>query len=118
VSDPFILAMAAIGRLPLPDDRPSVGKVEAALRAVAAHRWDDYGQWLDIGMALHSWDSSSVGLHLWDRFSRQSAKYHEGDCEAKWQSFDGHGVTIGTLFGFANSDDPEWFTRFWQGVQR
>ncbi|MFA9478571.1 PriCT-2 domain-containing protein [Phycisphaerales bacterium AB-hyl4] len=60
---------------------------------------DDYDRWLNVGMALHS-----IGpdlLDAWDTWSRQSPKYQPGQCEAKWQSFNGEGngqaVTLGTL---------------------
>lgn len=114
-TDPFARAMAASEQQI--EMHASPAKVEAALQAIRRSRWDDYGQWLDIGMALHSWDSSSIGLNLWDRYSRQSDKYREGECAFKWHGFGGEGITIGTVFGFANEDSPDWFQTYWQGQQ-
>ena len=45
---------------------------------------DDYEVWTQVGMALkyegYSWST-------WDDWSRGSAKYHAGECERKWNSF-------------------------------
>lgn len=51
---------------------------------------DDYEVWYQVGMALkaegYSWQE-------WDRWSQGSSKYHYGECEKKWQSFQSAGVT-------------------------
>lgn len=44
-----------------------------------------YEEWLDIGLALHSEGYPSF---VWDEWSALDGnRYHEGECEAKWQSF-------------------------------
>lgn len=72
-------------------------KLADALRHVSA---EDYGQWVNVGMALHSWNRTD-GLRLWDDWSATSGKYAPGDCARKWQSFNGSGLTIATIFKLA-----------------
>jgi len=83
------------------DDPPDEAKVQGALN----HLDPDMGrkEWVEIGMALHDWDSSQAGLGMWREWSRQSkTKFVEGECETNWASFTpGKGITIGTLFGMA-----------------
>ena len=51
---------------------------------------DDYEVWYQVGMALkkegYTWQD-------WDKWSQGSSKYHHGECEKKWNSFQGEGVT-------------------------
>ncbi|MCC7421733.1 MAG: PriCT-2 domain-containing protein [Planctomycetaceae bacterium] len=76
-----------------------------ALAALSVGRVDSYDDWLKVGQALHSLDSSAAMLAEWDRWSSTSGKYQAGECESKWAGFDaGGGVGIGTLFHFAIED--------------
>ncbi|PMB50109.1 hypothetical protein CEN40_02880 [Fischerella thermalis CCMEE 5205] len=61
---------------------------------------DDYHSWIQIGMALHS--VSPILFEAWDTWSQLSPKYKPGECAYKWQSFRKTGITIRTLFRFAN----------------
>jgi hypothetical protein len=73
------------------------------LNALTDNRADDYDEWLNVGMALHSVDDSL--LTEWDRWSQQSSKYKPGACEKKWKSFSNHGgITLGTLAHMAKQD--------------
>lgn len=93
-------------------------KLAAALAAIDRGYWDSYDDWLAIGMALHS-DSAS-NLLLWDRYSRQSAKYRDGDCERKWSSFGtGRGVahTVATVYWYANQSNATWYKAWKQRSQ-
>jgi hypothetical protein len=63
---------------------------------------DDYDGWLTVGMALHSIDPGL--LHHWIAWSRGCSSFNESECQAKWRSFKGRGVTIGTLFHYAGLD--------------
>lgn len=51
---------------------------------------DDYEVWYQVGMALktegYTWQD-------WDKWSSGSTKYHHGECEKKWNTFNGDGVT-------------------------
>ena len=56
---------------------------------------EDYEGWLTVGMALHSVDPGL--LAAWVEWSRGCAGFDEAECLAKWRSFKGRGVTIGSL---------------------
>ncbi|MCQ5187591.1 PriCT-2 domain-containing protein, partial [Streptococcus parasanguinis] len=61
----------------------------------------DYQEWVNIGMALkHEGHSVSD----WDAWSRRDiSRYHAGECERKWNSFNGSAspVTGGTIVQMA-----------------
>tara|TARA_E500000331_G_scaffold57142_1_gene51322 strand:+ start:3621 stop:5711 length:2091 start_codon:yes stop_codon:yes gene_type:complete len=79
-------------------------RARSYLRALSAGRSDDYDEWLKVGMALHSTGDDSL-LFDWDSWSSQSAKYEQGICDAKWNSFEAGGsVTLGTLHEYAKQD--------------
>lgn len=85
-----------------PDD---VEKARDALDRLDPWRCDDYHAWIETGMSLSP--LGAAGLNLWDSWSRRSTKYQEGVCAHKWKSFKpGHGLTLGSLFHWANDDDP------------
>lgn len=50
--------------------------------------YDDYEDWIKIGMALHYvTGGDSAGLQLWDDWSKRSDKYTGNDIDFKWHSF-------------------------------
>lgn len=63
---------------------------------------DDYQDWITVGMALKH---EGLSLSVWEEWSRRSAKHHDGECAAKWDSFNessgGAPVTGGTLITMA-----------------
>ena len=72
---------------------------------------DDYHTWIDIGMTLKD---AGYYVTLWDKWSSSSNKYKSGECERKWQSFNGSGKTIGTLFYLAKYygfDQKQWMEK-------
>ena len=76
------------------DDRATALAALAALDPNMAH-----GEWIRVGMALHSVDTGL--LDEWDRWSSLSPdKYVNGDCAKRWSSFNGDGVSIGTLYRY------------------
>ncbi len=71
-----------------------------ALRAIPPAELD-YSQWVSVGMALKA---EGFDWPVWDEWSRNDTRYHEGDCEKKWRSFQGHAiapVTGGTIVELA-----------------
>ena len=63
----------------------------------------DYQEWVNVGMALKD---EGYSCSDWDRWSHKDAlRYHPGDCEKKWQSFNGSSapVTAGTIFQYAKN---------------
>ncbi|MBK9585801.1 MAG: AAA family ATPase [Alphaproteobacteria bacterium] len=60
-----------------------------------------YDDWLKVGMAIHAegYDSS-----LWEAWSKRGSKYSTGECQNKWNSFNGAaGVSLGTLVHMAQN---------------
>ena len=61
----------------------------------------DYQEWVNVGMGLKEAGYCSMD---WDRWSRRDGKrYHPGECERKWESFQGtaNPVTAGTVIQMA-----------------
>ena len=61
----------------------------------------DYTQWCQVGMALKQ---EGFDWSLWDGWSKSDPRYHAGECEKKWRSFQGHTaapVTGGTIVELA-----------------
>lgn len=61
----------------------------------------DYQQWVNVGMALKDEGYSCKDWDSWS--SKDAARYHYGDCERKWGSFNGSSapVTAGTIVQYA-----------------
>lgn len=59
-----------------------------------------YQEWVNVGMALKQ---EGVSCSVWDEWSRADSRYHPGECEAKWKSFNGTAtpVTGGTIYQMA-----------------
>ena len=62
-----------------------------------------YQEWINIGMAL-KYEGCSVSV--WDSWSRADSRYHSGECEKKWESFNGANepVTGATVFQMARQN--------------
>ena len=61
----------------------------------------DYNQWCQVGMALKT---EGYDWPVWDEWSRSDNRYHAGECEKKWRSFQSHTaapVTGGTIVELA-----------------
>lgn len=67
-----------------------------------------YDEWCSVGMALKA---GGFSCSLWDSWSRRdAARYHEGECQRKWESFKGGwsaSVNIGTIIHIAESQGWE-----------
>lgn len=62
-------------------------KIERALRSLAGGL--DYGDWIRVGMALKSTGANDA-LGLWIELFRHYPGYQQGECEAKWETFNGN----------------------------
>lgn len=85
-------------------------KVTLAVRALAQWRAENYHDWARVGMALQSWDDGA-GLNLWHEFSQRCpAKYDAAECDRKWSKGfkSGGGITVASLFKWADDDNPGW----------
>lgn len=66
----------------------------------------NYQDWVNVGMALKQ---EGYSVSAWDDWSHRDLKrYHRGECQRKWNSFNGTGtpVTGGTIFQLAK--DQGW----------
>ena len=66
----------------------------------------NYQDWVNVGMALKQ---EGYSVSAWDDWSqRDRGRYHRGECQRKWNSFNGAGtpVTGGTIFQLAK--DQGW----------
>ena len=63
----------------------------------------NYQEWVNIGMALKH---EGYSADEWDSWSRSDSRYHTGECEKKWSSFNGAGapVTAGTIVQMAKDN--------------
>lgn len=68
-----------------------------------------YQEWCNVGMALkhENYDAS-----VWDEWSRNDSRYHEGECFRKWETFQGTGspVTGATITQLAK--DNGWTSKY------
>lgn len=77
--------------------------VRSAVDSLHSSRADNHSDWVTVGMALKR--LGNEGLGIWTNFSRQSEKFREGECERRWQSFNGSGgYSPATLFKWAKED--------------
>lgn len=59
-----------------------------------------YQEWINVGMALKQ---EGFSCDVWDSWSRADSRYHSGECEKKWKTFNGNAepVTAGTIVQLA-----------------
>lgn len=88
----------------LPDE---YRRAQAALAALSPDRCEGYHTWIMTGQALKVGLGDS-GLVLWDSWSQGSTKYHQGECDRKWKGFKRSGITLATLYKWADEDRPGW----------
>lgn len=77
----------------------------------------DYQEWVNVGMALKH---EGYSVNDWDSWSRSDSRYHSGECEHKWQGFNGNAqpVTAGTIVQMAKERgySPREFQAYdWDG---
>ncbi len=80
--------------------------IESALEFIPN---DSYYDWILVGMALKE---DGYDCSLWNNWSSNSTKYKIGECEKKWQSFNGSGTSIRTLFWLAKQhgfNQKQWY---------
>lgn len=59
----------------------------------------DYSEWISVGMAIKE---AGFQVGLWDSWSRRDPhRYHPGECDRKWNSLNGMGITAGTIVKMA-----------------
>ncbi len=72
----------------------------------------NYQEWVNVGMALKE---AGYSASDWDDWSRNDSRYHPGECEKKWNTFQGSSmpVTGGTIVQMAK--DRGWRPAFDDG---
>jgi phage/plasmid-associated DNA primase len=66
-------------------------------------RCENYDNWIKVGWCLHNIDDSL--LNTWIKFSEQSRKYNDGECEKLWDKMKDSGLGVGSLCLWAKNDD-------------
>jgi RecA-family ATPase len=69
-----------------------------------------YEEWVQVGMGLKEEGCSVADWDTWSR--RDSRRYHNGECDRKWNSFQGNGalITAGTIVQMAK--EHGWSPQF------
>ena len=65
----------------------------------------NYQEWINVGMALKE---AGYSASDWDSWSRNDSRYHPGECEKKWNTFQGSSIPVtgGTIVQMAK--DRGW----------
>ena len=88
------------------DDKVSI--VKDLLNILSYDRADNRTHWINVGMCLKN--ISSNYFYLWNEFSKRCPeKYDENECIKQWDSFNGHGLNIGSLYHWAKEDNKETY---------
>lgn len=65
-----------------------------------------YTEWIQVGMAIKE---AGMDCGVWDAWSAQdSGRYHPGDCEKKWDSFNGSSQPVTQAYIFKLAKDNGW----------
>lgn len=105
-------------------DMPRIGSkksqefLKTLLNLLNPIRVDDYHDWWKIGAILYS--ECDENLDLWKKWSSQSKKYEEKECDKWWNTIfpthpDQKRLKIGTLMLYARTDSP---TRYFQETEK
>lgn len=89
-----------------------VANAEEALQHLSP---DDYGLWIDMGMACKE-GLGSAGYIVWDSWSAKSQKYAGADdTSARWKGFNPSKITIASLF--KRAEEAGWVSP-WEKARR
>ena len=58
----------------------------------------DYHEWIEVGMGIKD---AGYDVSVWDDWSRNDTRYKNGDCDRRWNGFQGSGITKGTIVKMA-----------------
>lgn len=94
-------------------DDVDLQEIESALEVLDPDM--PYGEWLKVLMVVHhATGGSKEGLQIVVNWSSQGDKYKPGECEKKWGSFKGEGITKATLFKMAKDVGWRGLTEEWE----
>lgn len=67
-----------------------------------------YSEWIQVGMAIKE---AGLDCGVWDRWSAQDTRrYHAGDCDRHWRSFNGTAQPITQAYIFKMAKENGWRT--------
>jgi P4 family phage/plasmid primase-like protien len=90
-----------------------IEKIRELVSLFSPERSDNYGQWIEVGWALHNIDpNSNELLDIWIEFSKKSSKFVEGACEKEWNKSKNEGLTIACLHYWAKIDNYHKYIEF------
>lgn len=77
------------------------------MECLSTSRAESFNDWIQLGWALRNISESL--FDAWHEFSKNSTKYIEGECEAKWKCFKEHTMGMGTLKYWAKMDNEDMY---------
>lgn len=84
--------------------------------ALSPRRAEDYDPWMKLGWCLHNINEKKL-LPVWIKFSQQSTKFREGECEKKWADMTDRGLTIYSLRSWVKEDNPPGYRDIMQSYK-
>jgi len=88
--------------------QPDAGELRIALSFLRTY--DDYDEWVKVGMSCAYADRAAGGdtyFKLWEEWSRQSSKFHEGECAKKYEGFKRSSGRVRTLASVMSAAEKE-----------
>lgn len=89
-----------------------VQSIQRMLGMLDPSRVEQEPEWIRVGWCLHNISSDREYLDAWIRWSQQSVKFKEGECEKQWNRFRNDGYKLPSLRNWARQDSPEQYEAF------
>ena len=86
------------------EDDEDLEFIKSIIPILDKSRAKSYEDWMRLGWCLHNIDHRL--LEDWIEFSKTSDKFVDGECEKEWDNMKNEGLSIGSLYLWANNDDP------------
>lgn len=106
------------------DNLSMVEKLKTArdmVKMLKPERADIHDEWMDIGWTLFNiGDGCQEALDIWIEFSKLSPKNSrsEKSCIHLWDTMDKKGKSLGTLFFYAKTDNPDEYNKYQRKVNK
>lgn len=101
--------LLAVNEYMIQEKSISLDELEQYVNILNKTRAEKYDKWLEIGFCLFNINRNS--LYVWKRFSKQSKKYNEKECDAKWKTFRKNisGLKLGSMIYWLKQDNPTMY---------
>jgi P4 family phage/plasmid primase-like protien len=93
---------------PLTQNEIDVRVVKDLVKLLSPKRADDYNDWVRVGWALHNVHVSLL-IDFKNFSKRCPKKYNEKSCEEIWKKAKNSGLSISSIFYWAQEDSPDEF---------